>query len=272
MSRLKFIPRCRNHWLAGRICREVSRCSLRQPFAVFLIALFLFCYVASAGAATNEAFAHGLDMAKAGHFPEAANVFQTEAAKHPSAGSLINLGIVEWQRGRAGNAILAWERARWIDPFDRRARQNLEFARMAAQVNAPELRWHEQASLWLPPNAWVWLAGVSLWLAVGALTIPRFLRLRKSGWQQWLAAAGSGLFLLALAANAGVVSRTNSGVVLKPNAPLLLTPTSTSEVQSTLAAGEPARKLKTRGGYYFVSTAQGTGWVEQKNIGMVNGE
>ncbi len=90
-----------------------------------------------------------------------------------------------------GDSGLA-EQAHWIDPFDARAAANLKFARQVAEVEAPQLKWYESASSWLPPNAWVWIAGASLWLAVGALVVPRVLRRDKRGWHQTLATVGCG--------------------------------------------------------------------------------
>ena len=175
----------------------------------------------------------------------------------------MNLGLAEWQRGHAGAAILAWEQARWIDPFDSRAEANLKFARQVAQVDAPQLKWFETASTWLPPNTWVWLAGASLWLAVGLLVLPGIFRRRKAGWHQMLAALAFGGFLFCLTANFGVVSRTQIGFVVKKNALLRLTPTREGEVISTLAAGEPARKLRTHGSYLLIRTTGASGWIDQ---------
>ena len=75
-----------------------------------------------------------------------------------------------------------------------------------------------------------------------------------------------------MTANIGVVSRTNLGFVVKKNAPLLLTPTRTGEVISLLTAGEPARKLKARGEYYFIRTAYGSGWIGRRDFGLVSPE
>ncbi len=229
----------------------------------------VFLAVNFAGAATDDFFAQGSAAYQAGQFPEAAAAFQKSAQARPAAGTFINLGLAEWQRGHAGAAILAWEKARWLDPFDARANANLKFARAVAQVDEPQLKWFETASTWLPPNAWVWLAGASLWLAVGAVVLPGIFRRRKAGWQQWLAALGFGIFLFSLAANFGVVSRTQIGLVVERNAPLRLTPTRTAEVMATLTAGEPVRKLRTRGDYFFIRTANGAGWIEQTAFGAV---
>lgn len=223
-------------------------------------------------AATNDLFANGLSAAQSGDFPQGTQWFRQAAEQQPSAGAFVNLGITEWQRGHAGTAILAWERTLWIDPADDRAKQNLKFARSVAQVDAPQLKWFEAASTWLPPNDWAWLAGAGLWLAIGALTLPGFLRQRKAEWHQWLAALGLGIFLLGLTGNAGVLSRTNLGFVVKKNAPLLLTPTLSGETLATLTAGEPVRKIRARGDFWFVRTASGQGWLRGGDAALIYGQ
>jgi len=84
-----------------------------------------------------------------------------------------------------------------------------------------------------------------------------------------LAALAFGVFLFSLTASFGVASRTKIGFVLKKNASLRLTATQNGEIVSTLAAGEPARRLRTRGRYFFVRTLGGAGWVEQDEIGLL---
>jgi hypothetical protein len=235
--------------------------------APWLVALV--CALTTSHAATNDFFAQGVAACHAGQLPEAAAAFEKSAGQRPACGTFDNLGQVEWQRGHAGAAILAWERARWIDPFDPRANQNLRFARTVAQVDGPELKWFEAASTWLSPNAWVWIAGASLWLAVGALVLPGVFRRRKSGGYHALAALGFCIFLFSMTANIGVVSRTQIGFVVKRDAPLLLTPTREGEVLSTLTAGEPARLLRTRGNYFLIRAGFGTGWIERSQFGLV---
>jgi len=236
-------------------------------YAVLVAALV--CVVTTCQAATNDFFAQGVELSRGGRFPEAAAAFEKSARAQPAAGTLVNLGIAEWQRGHAGAAILAWEQARWIEPFNPRAGANLKFARQVAQVDEPRLEWFEAASTWLPPDAWVWIAGASLWLAAGLLTLPQILRRQKAGWRRALAALAFGFFLFSLTANFGVVSRTQIGFVLKKNAPLLLTPTREAEVVITLAAGEPARRLRTRGNYFFIRTAVAAGWISREQFGLV---
>jgi len=212
---------------------------------------------------TGSYFARGCQQFSAGEFPDAAQLFYKSAEISPAVGTLLNLGLAEWRRGRAGAAILAWERAGWMDPFDTRVTADLKFARETARVDAPQLKWFETASTWLPPDAWAWLAAGSLWFGVALLMLPGIIRRRVAGWQQTLAALSFGIFLFSLAANAGVISRGQIGFVLKRNALLTLTPTREGEVVATLAAGEPARKVRARGDFVFVRATAGSGWIER---------
>lgn len=220
-------------------------------------------------AATNDLFVQGLELGQAGQFPEAAENFQKLAQAQPAAGTLVNLGLAEWQCGHAGTAILAWEQARWINPFDARATANLRFAREVAQVDEPPLKWYEAVSAWLSPNVWAWLGALMLWVTVGLLLLPGILFRRKAGWHQLLAALAFGLFLVCLTADIGVATRCQIGIVLRKNAPLQLTPTQDGEVVSTLAAGEPARRLRTHGRFIYVRAATGAGWIDQQALGSM---
>jgi tetratricopeptide (TPR) repeat protein len=236
-----------------------------MPMIVVSLCLANFC-----NAATTNFFECGLAAADAGNFSGAADDFEKSACQNPSYGALLNLGICKWQRGHAGAAVLAWERAQWLDPLDSRAAQNLKFAREVSQLDVPELHWHERVSAWLPADWWVWISGASSWLAVGALVLPRFLRWKKSAAQQFLAAFGCGIFLFSLVGNLGELSRANIGFVLKKNASLFLTPTHGGEVISTVNAGESGRVVKVRGNYFLIRTELGLGWVERGQFGLIN--
>lgn len=252
--------------------------ALRPKGSVVRIGTLIFlgvlaCLPASVrAAATNDWFTEGVAAYRIGQFAGAAQAFENAAAVRPAAGTYINLGLAEWQRGHAGPAILAWERAQWVNPFASAARDDLRFARQVTQLDAPQLKWFETLSSWLPPAAWLWLAGASLWVAVGMVLLPTVFRRQKAGWHQALAACGFCIFLFSLAANWGVISRTNLGFVVNDNAPLLLTPTHDGEVTSTLTSGEPARRLRTVGNYYLIRTESQTGWVEREQFGLVSGK
>ncbi len=238
--------------------------------AKFLILIFaLQISVLKIFAAGENQFRAGVAAYEAGQFDAAAQAFNASLAEQPAAGTLLNLGLAEWQRGKTGAAILAWQQAAWLDPFNADAPQNLLYARENISVNPPELTWFEETSTWLPPNVWTWLAGVSLWLAVALVTVPGFFRWRKAGWHQTVAALALGIFLLCLAPSAGIFTRANIGIVTEKNTSLRLTPTQSSEVVAALPPGEPVRAARARGNYFFVRTQNGTGWIERGQIKFI---
>jgi hypothetical protein len=216
-----------------------------------------------------SSFSQGITAYKATDYDTAAKLFRQSAAEHLSSGVFQNLGLTEWQRSRPGEAILAWEQSLWLDPFNSASRGNLRFARKAAQVEAPDLSWDEVISTWLPPNWWAWIAGTSLWLAVGMVTVPPFLRWRKAAWHQGVAAFGAMMFLLSLPAHLGVYTRSSLGFVIDKQVPLRLTPTSEAQAITQLGSGDPVRVIRARGHYRLVRTSRAVGWLESSEFGLI---
>lgn len=231
-------------------------------FALIVVAQNLF-------AVEEIHFRAGVSAYEAGQYDLAAQSFRDSLAAQTASGTLLNLGLAEWRRGREGEAIQSWEQAAWLNPFNRDARNNLLFARENAEVNPPELSWFESASTWLPADTWTWIAGGSLWLAVAMVTLPGIFRVRKAGWHQTLAALAFGIFILSLPPSVGIVTRSKIGIILEKNTPLRLTPTREAEVVSSLPAGEPARELRERENFIFVRTQNGNGWIERAQIGFL---
>ncbi len=244
---------------------------MRTQIARLFFVGALSAWVAAGAAETTNEFDAGLEAYRSGRFVDASKAFGTLASNQPAAGTLVNLGLTEWRRGRTGAAIQAWEQALWVDGFDQRARSNLRYARETAGLDGPRLAWYETASTWLPTNSWAWIAGAGLWVTLGMVTLPVVFRWRKASWHQALAAFGLGLFLLSLPAHIGVVTRSQIGYVLERKTPLRLTPTEDADSVATLTAGEPARQLRLHGNYAFVRTHSGVGWIERDQLGLVCG-
>lgn len=237
------------------------------PLLALLLALFACPSSISAVSAQAE-FQAGAVAYRAGDYARAAEAFRQSVVLQPASGALQDLGNAEWRCQHTGAAILAWEQARWLDPFNPSARQNLGFARKTAQLEAPDLTWYEVVSAWLPTSWWAWIAGISLWLAVGMGMLPGVLRQRKATWHQAVAALGLMVFLLSLPAHIGVQTRSRIGFVLQKDTPLRLTPTLEAQAMTRLAAGEPGRWVRARGNYVLIRTSRALGWVEQDQFGM----
>ena len=233
-----------------------------------LVLLFVYSFLPIATPA-QDFFRDGTLGYQGGDYETAARLFRQSAADRPASGALLNLGLAEWQRGNIGAAILAWERSLWLNPYNSSARVDLRFARKAAQIEAPELSWNEVVSTWLPINWWAWLAGLSLWLAVGMTTLPSVLRLPKAAWHQAVAAFGVMIFLLSVPAHLGVHTRSKLGFAMEKETLLRLTPTSEAQIITRLGSGEPLRRLRVRGNFVLVRGNRATGWVEKEHFGLI---
>jgi hypothetical protein len=246
----------------------------RHP--TFVIGLCLWLILITSPAASVRAadfevqFREGLATYRLGDYAGAVKAFRESAKEQPAAGTLQNLGNAEWKLGRTGAAVLAWEQAVWLDPFNDPARMDLRFARKTAQLEAPELAWYEVISTWLPANWWAWIAGASLWLAVGMVMLPGILRWRKATWHQAVAAFCLMMFLLSIPAYIGLHTRSRLGFVLQPDTVLRLTPTSEAQAVTRLTAGEPGRLVRTRGNYVLIRTNRTLGWVEHQQFGLIS--
>ena len=244
----------------------MSRLTPRPSPLGFLLAPFLSLAVLAAPADTF--FEAGTTAYRASDYARAAETFRQSVTLQPASGALQNLGNAEWQSRRPGAAILSWEQALWLDPFNQSARQNLRFARKTAQLEAPDLAWYEVISTWLPVSWWAWIAGISFWLAVAMGMLPGILRQPKATWHQAIAALGLMVFLLSVPAHIGVKTRSQIGFVLQKDTPLRLTPTLEAQAVTRLGAGEPARWLRARGKYVLIRTSHALGWVEQDQFSL----
>lgn len=233
-----------------------------------VLAVLAGAVLAAEAQADGNLFQEGVAAYRSGDYARAADAFGKEAVLRPASGTLLNLGNAEWQRGQTGRAILAWEQARWLDPFNNQARNNLAFARKTAQLESPRLTWFEVVSTWLPNSAWAWIAALSLWTAVGLVTLPGILRAPKAAWHQAVAACGLAVFLLSLPAHLGIHTRSKLGFILEKDTPLRLTPTQEAQYVTRLAAGEPARWVRQSRGYVLVRTSRAAGWVEHGQLGL----
>ena len=235
-----------------------------------LAILILLCTSASA-TTPAERFQTARTAYLSGDFAEAAyQLRELPAAGEWSHGALHNLGNAEWKVSRAGYAVLAWERARALDPFDRNTVANLRFARTQAQLLVPERAWFEQYSEWLPSPVWLWSASLGLWGGVALLTLPRLLGTRRADWHQGAAALLLAVFLLAVPALVGLHTRGRIGVVLEDETALRLSPTQEGESLAKLAAGEMGRVENARGDYLYIR-AEGdrAGWVHRREFAKI---
>lgn len=262
----------RSQGKAAEAGRSPSRYRILRsvPWEAIVVAIMFAGATLSAKAASSDSlFREGVDLYHAGNYPTAVETFGQAVAARPASGTLQNLGLAEWQRGRVGESILAWEQALWFDPFNKPAQGNLQYVRRLAQVESPDLTWYEAVSAALPMNWWTWVAALSFWIAVAAVILPGIFRRTRTASSQAIAAICLMIFLLTIIAQIGVQTRSRIGFVLATNALLRLTPTAEAQPIARLQPGEPVRMKKTRGEYVLIRTNRALGWVLRREIGSL---
>jgi hypothetical protein len=237
-----------------------------------LLAAFAMLAIANSAAFAfdNRMFDLGRGQYEAGDYAAAAKSFQEHAAVEVSPGLLHNLGNAEFKLGHLGPAILAWERARALDPRSRNTKANLRFARGHAGLEAPEFSWYEAYSDFFPSDRWIAIAVCTFWASIALLILPTLLHRRRTALSQAAAVVTIITFLLTLPALAGIFSRGRIGIVQAANTSLRLTPTREGEVLGSLAEGEAARVEKSRGEYRYVrASGDRAGWVRREEFAML---
>ena len=254
-----------------RTTQQTSARGAWSVAAALAFSLVLFASQGRAASSPDARFKKASEAYAAGEFANA--VYELREIVNEgnfSPGALHNLGDAEWKVGRHGHAVLAWERALSIDPFNKNTAANLRFARHNARVDAPQLTWHERYSTALPGGWWIAIASAGLWGGVALLTLPRLLGWRRADWHQGVAAALFAIFLLSGPALFGTWRRSQFGVVLEDDVPLRLTPTREAEMLVKLTAGEMARVERERGEYFYVrADGDRAGWVRKADFGRV---
>ena len=221
--------------------------------------------------AADALFQDGIQAYIDKDYESAAQTFRTLLSNAPASGVLHNLGNAEWKCGRTGPAILAWERANWLEPFDANTTANLRFARKTAGLEAPNLAWYEICSTWLSSRAWAWLATISFWSGLATVMLPGNLRKRRADWPQGVAAGAFAVFFICIPALAGIHTRSSLGVILPDQTPLRLTPTRDAQILGKLGAGESARVEMARGNYLYIRTGNDSaGWIERTELGLIS--
>lgn len=239
--------------------------------------LFLVLLVALGFGANPSAFAfddHGFETGRrqyeAGDYVEAAKAFKAHADREVSPGLLHNLGNAEFKLGHLGPAILAWERARALDPKSRNTKANLHFARGRAGLEQPESPWYETYSAFFPADRWIAIATCAFWASIALLILPPLLHRRRTAFAQAAAVVAIVAFLLTLPALVGIYTRGRIGIVQVANTYLRLTPTREGEVLGTLPEGEAARIEKGRGEYWYIrGSSDRAGWVHRDEFAML---
>lgn len=184
-------------------------------------------------------------------------------------GALLNLGNAHLEQGELGRAILAYERARLLDPQDPAIERNLRHARERASVRAPATTTAERAALAWPARRWLTAGVVGLSLFV--LACLAFGLLRRGRWIASGLGLASGALTAACAAALWIGTfGVDRAVVLEGSSTARISPFAEAEPVFDAAEGETVEALEAHEGFLRVRRADGSeGWLPDRSVERV---
>lgn len=188
-----------------------------------------------------------------------------------------NMGNAHYRLGARGQALRYYEKARLLQPHNKRLLHNLALVRSqtggAAAPPQPVLaRFGQRIAAWVRP-AWLFGGGLVLYLLALGLAAYRLWTRRRGAWlrRALILALSAGALLMAVAftASAGL-ERQQHAVVVAREAALHATPAATSERRATFREGLVLRVLDRRDGWMRVRSTDGTaGWLADSALGTI---
>ena len=240
-------------------------CKKLIPSTAALLAV-LFCVAHARADAFEDA---GRAFAE-GHYAESVRGYESVLKTNGySAAVLFNLGNAELRAGNVGEAILDYQRARWLAPHDPDIAANLRFAQKQAGLATTEESWSESAADFFSPNGWAWLASGTL-AALCAGILGAQLRGERRLAFRWL---GTAVALVLIAAGGALVVRSQEldrAVLPAKATPALVSPFDGAKTLFDFPAGQTVEVEKTHAGFCFVRDAGGhTGWVNRAQVATI---
>jgi hypothetical protein len=217
----------------------------------------------------------------AGNYDESARIFQQIiAARGYSAPLCFDLANAEARAGHTGEAILNYERARYLAPGDRDIDQNLQLARKAAGLEPNPFRWWQIVLLSINWTVWLAIMAVVLFLIfvaiVGSAYTPAFAkwtrlppRLLKTIFRATLFAGIPFCLLMGYVelSTVGFNDRVEGVIVAPKSATLRLSPFESSDTVGTIPEGELVTVESRHNDYFWIEARDHHfGWVQEKDI------
>jgi len=245
------------------------------PFCLFLLP---FCLHADGPDADLDAANRAYT---AGNYDESARLFQQLiATRGYSAPLCFDLANAEARAGHTGEAMLNYERARYLAPGDRDIDQNLQLARKAAGLEPNPFRWWQIVLLSINWTVWLGIMAVVLLLifvaVIGSAHTPAFsdfTRIRPPLLKTiFRAILFSGIpFCLLMGyvelSTIGFNDRIEGVIVAPKSATLRLSPFESADTVGTIPEGELVTVESQHNDYLWIEARDHHfGWIQEKDI------
>jgi tetratricopeptide (TPR) repeat protein len=265
---LLFATRCARQ-AAGR--SRLAACAPRRAWtrAALTAALFAF-YMPGAIHAAPRDYTEGNQAYAAGHFDAAKKLYESVVASGTySANLFLNLGNADYRLGEPGSAMLNYERALALEPQHPEAKANLAFLRERTGAKLEPRSRLESLFEPFSPSTFVWIAAVSIWVALFSITAATLGKTGRAGHvvRALLAALACGYGLHGVVRSRGFESL---AVVVAKQTNGRLAPAESAAAQLALPAGSHVHVIEDRGAWLYCTLPDGSrAWVESKAVERV---
>jgi hypothetical protein len=202
--------------------------------------------------------------------PATSSTPQQSSPPRYSADGLYNLANSYARAGQPGLAVLNYERAALLAPYDADIAANLEYVRTSAHVPTapPPSRWVRLAASISPTlSAWLGVVGIAL---IGTALLAKRVAPRLKWIRPISVLLGAALIALTLSNAMLLWPRMHEAVVLVNQAPVLVSPVPIADTAFVLPEAETVIMTAKHDDFILVRTRAGlSGWVTRANLGAV---
>jgi len=240
---------------------------------IFTLLILLSCLAAQEKKEATATYDQALSEYRNDNYAVALDIFENLIADGYSSYKLYyNTGNAAFKAGDIPSAILNYEKALLLKPFDEDARYNLEIARTFTTDKLeviPEIffiRWFNMLSLLMHTNTWATFSLVCFVLSLGLLAVFLFssrYRLKKMTFIGAVMVFLLSIFSFSLSArNKALTSDNNEAIVFEPVVTGSSSPGSSGNELFVIHEGTKVEVEDKLGDWYEIKLSDGTvGWI-----------
>lgn len=217
----------------------------------------------------SEFFELGKKAYEVQNFQKAKEDFESAARLGYGAVAYHNAANANVKLGHLGEAMLDYERARYLNPRMPETLANIESLKRTLGIASAKKNYYDILFGELSNSEWVALACASFWIALFTFVLPVLFKRKKSSYK-FLGIFSSAIFILSIIGVIYWSEHRNTAISISSDALLKLSPAENAPNIAPLSEGKSAIIRKEKNGYMMLQTPDGKwGWAKPELIKKV---
>ena len=235
---------------------------VRLPFLLIAFSIFFMSYSWIYADSSQKIFDQANRFYQEGDYTKAVNLYEDLLLQGASASLYYNLGNAYASLKKYPQAVLFYQKTRFIDPHFPGLKKNLKIIYKHLNQIYPESTL-DALTNWFSAVAWNWIWGISFWLMVICLVLPPILNRKKVIFKKFFLICAFFLLLATLALFRWDLHQ-RKGIVLKDNTKFYIAPSLNSPVKNYLASMQLAVVDAQKGDFFKIRSSKNSlGWVHR---------